>query len=475
MDARGVQQLGAPPRYETVSAFVHSILSDIQSIPPSIGGDVFVLVESRVSIERLTGFLTSLKSIQLPPSADTLRTLQNFLEQRWESIRKTDAIYCHQPNSAINRVCLLLAQKLAVYQDKHPYELLMPSAAGFMDYFPHHTSDTIKLTEFIMRDTDKPLLVMDAFTLIDREMAPANHLDLAAQSHVTGKLTLNEDRLLSKHSPAAESYYRLLKSRNSQPQEKEAAKERLSQFMSVIDAQYEPKSTYGLTGKRKLAKLILEYVGDRKKLVALFAHTIPLTGWQEFQAGISDDDYFRYMGMGGIEIQRASAIETDAEYQARRFKHIEQTLKTLLTPPTSRALHELNDILLVVEDIEHKKAALRAYTYCLLQLYRRVRDAQPETTSVMGRYTSGFFQLSSYGCSKDEKLKACAAIEKVLVESHSLVELSRALEGDEMRKHQKAIQEGQLGYYLGIIKNAIDRACSLEDPTRRRDWVRTVA
>lgn len=475
MDPRGVQQHNVLSRYATVSEFAQAILSDIDSIPAYNGGDVFVRVESLVSIERLTGFLTSLKNIQLPPSSESLKPLRNFLEQRWESIRKTDAIYSHQPNSQINRLCLLLAQKLAVYHEKHPYELLIPTAVGFMDYFPHHTSDTIKLTEFIMRDTDKPLLVMDAFALIEREMMPANHSDLAAPAHVTGKLTLNEDRLLSKHSSAAENYYRILKNRGSQPREIEAAKCQLSKFMAEIPASYEPQSTYALTGKRKLAKLMLEYVGDRKKLVALFAHMIPLVEWRVFQAAITDDDYFRYMGMRGFEIQRASVIETDSEYNTRRFRQIEQSLKTLLTPPPCLALTELNDILLVVEDVEHKKSALRAYCYCLLQLYRRVRSIQPETTSIMGRYTSSFFQLTSYGCSKEEKINACDAIEKMLIENHSLVQLSSALESDKMRQYQKAIQEGHLGHLLSIIKNVIDRACTLEDPSRRRDWVRTVA
>lgn len=468
MDARQLQQPKMEVACETVAVFVQSVLLEIQEIKPAHEADVFVRVESSISLERLCGLLKSLVSIQLAPSEESLKVLQNFLAQRWERILKTDAVYPHSPYSQINRVCLLLAQKLAIYLHKHPFELLMPTAENFMNYFPFHTADSIRLTDFIIRDNGTPLGILDGFKLLERQVTQDSGAFDSLDHIKDKKLSPNEDYLLSKHSSQAQSYSRLLKSHKSQAQDRAAAKKTLEEWMAVKDETFNPASSYEVTGKKRLAKLILQYVGDRKKLVALFAHTVPLTEWDTFQAAVSDDDYFRYMG--GVDIQQSRA-EKDGEYQSRCLKAMERSLKILLASPKGLAIIELSDILLVVEDVERKIAAIRAYTYCLLQLYKRVRSLQPETTSLAGR----FFTSTSYACSKEEKLAACSAIEKILINQTSLRDISLALEGVDMIRHHKAIQDGQLGSYLSIVKCAIDTASSLEDPSRQGDWVRTVA
>lgn len=457
----------------TVAEFAKAMLSEIAAISPDRSRDVFVHVESGASTERLETLLQSLSTISLKPSFDSLEIFLNYLKQRWDKIRKTDAVYFISPHSRINRICLRLARKLSDYDSRHPFELLMPTISGFINYFPHKTWDSIQLNEFILRDDDTPLSVLDAFALIEHENKLDN-LDRYEHIDVRKKLSYDEKNLLAAHSAPACAYYKILHNRSTQQQEKETAKQAFISFMNTDIATLTPGSTYEMTGKRKLAKEILDHMGDRRNLVALFARIVPQAEWRTFMAVIRDADYFRVML--GVDIKKTTLIETDSELEARRLKQVESALRLLLSSPEKKALVELNDILIRVEDVDHKKAAMRAYMFCLLQAYRRMRAAQPETTSSLSRYTTSFFSGTVFGgCSKEEKLSACDAVEKIIVEKNTLFDVYAALESDELKLHTAAVQDGQLGSYLGVIKKIIEGARSLEDPARRHDWVKTAS
>ncbi len=464
-----VRQFNQSSEPQTVAAFAKNIIAEIGAMAPDASKDVFVHVESGVSMERLMELLQSLTTVESRPSSDVLRVLQSFLAQRWDRIRKTDAIYSHHPHSYINRVCLLLARKIAVYFDAHPFELLMPTVTNILDFFPDKTVDTLRIDEFILRDNDVPISILDAFSLLEQSSSAM----VSGCDHVAGskKLSLSEEGLLAKHSEAATAYYRLLNNRSSQPAERQAAKQRLITFMQSLPDSFTPQSTYDVTGKRKLGRVIVEHMDNRKNLVAMFAHIVPRNEWRTFMAILSDKDYFRVMA--GIDIQKITSTETDSALEVRRLKLVEGALNLLLSSQ-SRAYTELNDILIRVEHVDRKKAALRAYMYCLLLAYRRMRAAQPEVTSSVGRFTTKFFSASTFGLlNKSEKLGACDAIERILLEKETLHDVYTALESDELRLHTSAIQDGQLGAYLSVIKGIIERARSLEDPARRHDWVKT--
>ncbi|RDI48760.1 hypothetical protein AQULUS_09200 [Aquicella lusitana] len=346
-----------------------------------------------------------------------LETILIFLNDRWECIQGTDAVYFHYPNSRINRACLLLAQHLATLLETHPYLLLMPSIKNLYKGELLERLLSLNFNEFIMSD--------DTHTFI--EVGPC--LNAADKSRTTTlfhtdgsekKLTENETQRIINHSLEALYYYDVIEYSTQRLQMPIPPNSSNELFKALKEQKCHMKVSYGRKGNQKLAETILRKIKDPHELVDIMTSVLSKNEWRDFIGCISTETLARIMLEGDA---LAYCIQKSKNYTG---------------------------------DADHDRAIL----FCFSEIYWRQREKEGEHTTSAGwlpnyskkwlsyNYTHSLVDYGKKwmgGYNKDEKKAAVEVLQSFLISDVELGGLPDYLKIKKKEAVEGALFEGDLG------------------------------
>src|SRR3990167_7249945 len=165
-----------------IKEFVKNVLNDIFPLKDKLDKnvlaeraniDILVRLESRLFVSFIYEQLKKSNGLEAPVTDAFLKDFIDILRNRWEHLQKTDAIFCHIPDSFGNRVSGILAWHIAKALNKHPYEILMPNIPleAFNVEQELKTDDIkkLKLPESILDDDRHPLKIAECLDVYSKK------------------------------------------------------------------------------------------------------------------------------------------------------------------------------------------------------------------------------------------------------------------------------------------------------------------
>ena len=410
----------------TIKAFIKGILDDLSKLEgqDDIPSDINVLVkiESKLTLKALKIYLEQISSASQSDSDllnnDKIAVLINTLTNRWTAIQNTDAVYCHAPGTIGNRACMIVAEHLvkALGKKKHPYEYLIPNINVEEWKTSKGNLSHLKLHEFIMSDNNEPIDVMSAFKSIDSTQTIPCYTNKDNQKIFL--TTAEKVRLLHHSQNSHNCYYSLATSgKDSRRELQEHLDEKSGPYTFRV------LSTYGQSGKDKLLNQLLKTIDNFDSLVGMLKSHVDKKNWRPFLLEIDKKR------LAQIILNTKSLPDKFDEFNAK--------------------VHELIGKNVVQKDNYYRESESstawdddvnRVVLFCYTHLYKRVREDEPEYTTL-----GGYFG----GHSRSDKVLGATVLENFFASDEGLMHIdnfinnSKELKGRDYAK--QAISQRELG------------------------------
>lgn len=405
---------------DDISLMLFSVAPDGQSeIEPELK------LESYLSCQQLKLILKNLNknNLDLPINEDNLRPLILFVKERGKNIKKTDAIYCFQPDTAINLICVKIANIISAVNEKHPYNLLMPFLP---DANTHRLGErflgSFSFTEFILDAEDRPISVLDTLFLNDnicqfqsqwshQALVEETSVQLEAFPHGNFQKFLDSstaERLVFHSRPVREFRADILQDVFLTHVEK--SKIKLQEAYHHFDDKIKVTASYGEEGLERLRDLFFEKIFERNEFVQSLSEALPyLIDQRIFLSRTDINDLFRI----NLSVQHEPDIkELTGQMKNKFYEGAEKKLFAFLNS-------------LKVTDIPNAAHA-RSLLLVFCEIYKRIRCALPEYTSTTGYYLGSWMPCTAT-YSKEKKLASLEVLVDFLISGKPLEQLEEYL------------------------------------------------
>lgn len=279
-----------------VKEFVQALLDEIDALrDDELLTDSFVKLESKLSVIALKHFLRNYLSNDGVLMTMHLNRFSDFLSKRWQFISRTDACYTSNPNSQINKACILLAKKMQHALDRtttsifdHYFYLLMPNVASFQQYLKRKPLNDYTLQEFFICEHGQPLDIAKCL----EDAVKNKKTTLMHTGDLQLPLSESEVSILKTHCEETTDYYDalLFYVKTNTKNDVIAAQKQLQE--ALINPNFKVHSSYGEVGVKRITNYILTLVKTPKEFIPL-AHEINKEQWQTFITSIATVDLQR--------------------------------------------------------------------------------------------------------------------------------------------------------------------------------------
>lgn len=404
---------------EVVEALLYKLASYSQDTKEY---EFYVKLESNISFNALQQVLKNILNSEEKDTLKLLEPLMTFYADRWDHIKKTDAIYPHTPNTRINLASLMVARSISTLSGKHPYEILMPTLQCKNYYFQGKGNlGCLELHDFILGDDGNPIGVLESLMMNENQKKSDRNQSKVfykkeANNGQTKKMTCLEQLRLVNHSDYVQDYCLMLNGCENI----NIYKNKL--FDAFAKKDYVVTASYGKDGTRNLKKSLFKDVKSAQELADLMiTHLTNKKEWQHFLSSAPSEDLCRILlNIDSHELESKCATPQEFEKALLEVADI-----------------ELNKIVQKNLGLVYTDEQIRARISCLLEIYKRARNIAPETRSNTGYYASYVMPSWMSGSfNKSAKLNSCVVFGDFLMSDppHPLNDLEGYLKERDLHK-----------------------------------------
>lgn len=400
-----------------IKEFIAKVRGQLEALSED-GTDVSVPVRlaSQKRIKELGELFSRKEYSEDEVTLETLRPFCELLERHWQYIKNTNGVYCVYPENGANQACMILANELAPHVHKHPLELLIPTLKEIVDLLPH---------QFVLSDNNEyPIDVSKCLDKAKENNTIVLYHTCTDRSGIP--LSETERNRVINHSKDKYSlyYYDAICYRFNRKMDITAHLERSRQelFNAIKTREYKIKELYGEEGNQcSMANLLRDDKNRfimRHELISMMTNRLSKDEWQRCVDYISLDDL--------------NQIIINNSFNNGGY------LENLLKKNTLKYDEEIYN---------------RALIFCLLELYERQRNGEPEYKTLHGRYI-GFYAPWFTGCyPKSHELDVARMLKVFVISDRALSELSTCLQKEGLEDRDGQLQMGAtLSLFVQQIK-----------------------
>lgn len=239
-------------------------------------------LESQLTFDELKKLFAKFTKSNHEINAQNVKPFCEFLTNRWERIKNTNAIYSHNYNSNVSIVCLKLAEVLSGITKDPVYKLLMPTL---------HVSEDFgyELNRYVMSDDNSTMIdVLQCLEKAHIEFEKNKEVKLLHTHPINdGECLLSEsekERLLD-YSYKASRYYDDMITKKLSHLEKDKNNLKKSMGKNV-------SSSYGESGWQLLAANLFDHIQNREQLITTLMK-YPRAAWEKVLTHIEPEKLTR--------------------------------------------------------------------------------------------------------------------------------------------------------------------------------------
>jgi len=246
--------------------------------------DLLSRIEVKVTLSKLKELLDQYDKQNSEVSYLSLKPLFDFLADRWRYLKRTNATYFLKPNSAVNRGCCLLAEKLSSQFNIPIKDILMPSVAAKQNEKKYYQW---RWHEFILDKNGDPFSIQACLSY--SEEYKKSFLYQPVKKTILHNDT-EERALVINHSEEAKKYYNAIRDftvhGNNQERDLIAARDAFNQ--KIISDEYKVTASYGEAGENRLMDFLLKDCKNLHDLIQFLMTYVAMNNWKDFVKKIED-------------------------------------------------------------------------------------------------------------------------------------------------------------------------------------------